>query len=164
MAQPKQDSRLMTLYEQFEAWSYGAVAALVLAILYVFVSNSKDAAYLQEFGWGVFRSVWFDAAIVLLFAAFVCIGMMVANNCERRCRNSKTTRSRPIPEGHVFKDGDWAEWTEFPGSSYKLEDLQEYGKGPFRLSHVSKESARPDGKGPLWDIRYFKPAAPPAKT
>lgn len=68
-----------------------------------------------------------------------------------------------MTEKHVFKDGDWADWTEFPGSDYKLVALQEYGKGPFQLSHVSKTNARPEGRGPLWDIRYFKPAAPPAK-
>ena len=66
-----------------------------------------------------------------------------------------------MPHKHEFKDGDWATWTEFPGSDYQMADLEKYGKGPFQLTHVSQEYARPDGKGPLWDIRYFKRASPP---
>ncbi len=63
---------------------------------------------------------------------------------------------------HEFKDGDWATWTEFLGSEYKIADLERSsGKGPFQLQHVGEDYAQPNGIGSLWDIRYFKPASPP---
>jgi|GEM_PF-4021003 len=69
------------------------------------------------------------------------------------------------PPAHAFKDGDWAVWTDFPGSDYKQAELEKnWGKGPFQLTHVGNAHARPSGKGALWDIRYFKFSLPPTST